>query len=134
MVRDRFKGTMHKDITAFKLLFKGKYLVFLILSIFLFALAFRVTSAVVAALMIIFLITLPFHRNIKMLSIIWYIFLFFSILPVDITFINYPGPPKIVPYIKGLPSRDLMVDARRGEVVLGGCVITGYHPRWVVVW
>lgn len=125
---------MHMDVTAFKLLLKGKYLVYFVLSIFLFAFAFRVTSVVMAALIIIFLITLPFHRNIKMLSIMWYIFLFFSILPVDITFINYPGPPRIVPYVKGLPSRELMEDAQRGEVVLGGCVITGYHPRWVVVW
>lgn len=61
----------------------------------------------------------------------WVVLLFFRI---DISFINRPGPPQILPYVIGLPSKKTMQKARRGEVVLHGCTATLLEPFWVVVW
>ena len=39
----------------------------------------------------------------------------------------------VVPIVYGEPSEELVRRARRGEVVLGGCVITQHSPRWAIV-
>ncbi len=36
----------------------------------------------------------------------------------------------VVPIVYGYPSAELMAAAERGEVKLGGCVITGDDPQW----
>lgn len=61
----------------------------------------------------------------------WLVLLF---VRVDISFINLPGPPRVVPYVIGHPGRETMERARRGEVVLNGCTATLLEPLWVVVW
>lgn len=53
---------------------------------------------------------------------------------VDLSFINLPGPPRITPYIWGLPTRATLEKARRGEVVTHGCVVNGLEPFWIVTW
>ncbi len=62
---------------------------------------------------------------------LWFVLL---VVPVDITFKNVPGRPRFVPYIMGLPNHESVVKVKRGEVVLGGCVITGTEPKYVLVW
>jgi hypothetical protein len=54
--------------------------------------------------------------------------------PIEISMFRRPGPPGVVPLIMGLPGPELRARARRGEVVLGGCITSGHEPRWVVVW
>lgn len=61
----------------------------------------------------------------------WIVLLF---VRIDISVINWPGPPRIVRYVIGLPSRQLVQKAQRGEVVLHGCVATGLEPFWIWVW
>lgn len=61
----------------------------------------------------------------------WIVTLF---VRVDLSFINLSGPPRITPYIWGLPSRATMEKARRGEVVTHGCVVNGLEPFWIVTW
>ena len=56
------------------------------------------------------------------------------VLPIDVTTIDLPGPPRFVPLAMGLPSQQMMQAANRGEMVLGGCVTTGFEPRWLWVW
>ncbi|MCP4351594.1 MAG: hypothetical protein GY795_39520 [Desulfobacterales bacterium] len=72
-----------------------------------------------------------FHRVILTVGTV---FVLASLQPFDISVINVPGSPKIVPYIKGLPSKKTREKAERGEVVLGGCIVTGNHPKWLLVW
>ena len=62
------------------------------------------------------------------------VFLIATLSPVDLSFRAVDGPPRIVPYVMGLPGRVLLEKAARGEVVLGGCVVSGFEPRWVIVW
>ena len=39
------------------------------------------------------------------------------------------GSRDVVPILYGLPGPETMAEAERGEIVLGGCVITGRDPR-----
>lgn len=39
-------------------------------------------------------------------------------------------PSKIVPIVYGLPGPELMEEAERGDIVLGGCCIEEYQPLW----
>lgn len=61
-------------------------------------------------------------------------FLFCSLLPVDVSLETRRGLPKILPVCYGKPDKALLERARRGEVALGGCMVRGYDPFWVVVW
>ena len=53
--------------------------------------------------------------------------------PVDISS-HVAGGPRIVPVVFGYPTHETIDAADRGELLLGGCVVTGLEPRWVVVW
>jgi hypothetical protein len=61
-------------------------------------------------------------------------FLFCSLLRVDVAFTTRAGLPKLLPVCYGRPGKALLNRANRGEVVLGGCLVRGYDPLWVVVW
>ena len=61
-------------------------------------------------------------------------FLVASFVPIDITLQNYPGPPRFVPLILGMPRHDDFASEERGDVVLRGCISRGNDPRWVLVW
>jgi len=36
----------------------------------------------------------------------------------------------VIPIVYGLPGPELQEKAKRGEVILGGCVVTGNEPHW----
>jgi hypothetical protein len=61
-------------------------------------------------------------------------FLFCSLLPVDVSFTTRTGLPRLLPVYYGKSGKQLLDRAHRGEVVLGGCMVRGYDPLWVVVW
>jgi hypothetical protein len=61
-------------------------------------------------------------------------FVVLALLPVDISFKTRAGPPKFLPVIYGYPTKTSREKAARGEAVLGGCLIRGYDPLWVLVW
>ena len=64
----------------------------------------------------------------------WMLTLGASFLPIDITLANSPGPPRFVPLVMGLPTQASIERNRRGEIALGGCMVSGQEPRWVLVW
>jgi len=57
-----------------------------------------------------------------------------AISPVEVALAGRHGYPGIVPVVRGLPGPGALERARRGEVVLAGCVVGGFAPRWVVIW
>jgi hypothetical protein len=61
-------------------------------------------------------------------------FVFFTLLPFDISFRYHSGSPRIMRVVYGLPTRATAQRADRGEILLGGCVVNGYYPIWVLVW
>ncbi len=62
------------------------------------------------------------------------IYVGFTLAPIDVRPQHLFGSPSIVPVVMGYPSSALGERARRGEVWLGGCVVSGTEPKWVVVW
>jgi len=40
------------------------------------------------------------------------------------------GALAVVPIVYGLPPKSLAERARRGEILLGGCVVRGNDPQW----
>jgi hypothetical protein len=54
--------------------------------------------------------------------------------PYDISFMVRPGRPHFVRLVMGLPGPELVREAREGKVLLGGCVVMGFEPRYVWVW
>lgn len=98
-----------------------------------FAVFFK-TSILLLCILGIATLVVPRLSRSRVLVSFWIVMFIVAILPADISFRNRPGPPRFVPYVMGLPGRELTAASRRGEVVLGGCVSTGYEPRWVLVW
>jgi hypothetical protein len=54
--------------------------------------------------------------------------------PVDILPIPKAGLPRLVPLVMGLPRPETVERAKRGEVILGGCIVTGFEPKYYLVW
>ncbi len=95
----------------------------------------RSSSRLTAFVLLVALAISYFHfllssRTIWM-RLIFVSFLIAVFLPIDVSLQNYPGPPRFVPYVMGLTNGDR---ARKGEVMLGGCMVRGNEPRWVWVW
>ena len=57
----------------------------------------------------------------------WLLAILTILLPVDVSLHNAPGPHRFVPLVMGLVVLDsqLMKAAVRGDVLLGGCIVTG---------
>ena len=89
---------------------------------------------------LLFLIILFIHRprfgwRRGLLSLVlWGMFFASSVVPFDLTFINYPGPPRFVRLIVGLPSPEGYLLLMQHEAVLAGCMRQGNEPKWVWVW
>ena len=75
-----------------------------------------------------------FTSKTTLLRWVFVAFLVATFLPIDITNLNYPGPPRFVPLIVGAPSSEDAAREERGEVVLRGCISRGNDPKWVLVW
>jgi hypothetical protein len=84
---------------------------------------------------LILLVVAPRHAFPRRSAVVtWLLFLFATASPIDMSCRSVPGPPRVVPYVTGLPGAELREQAKNGEVVLGGCVVSGFEPRWVFVW
>ena len=82
----------------------------------------------------IFIAAFIFSRNRNAKIIAWFAFFISTLIPLDFTFIDLDGPPKIVPYVMGFPTEEAFAAAERGELVLGSCMVNGLEPKKVVVW
>lgn len=54
--------------------------------------------------------------------------------PVDVSLIRRTGRPHMVPLVMGLPSSEDLEQAKRGEVIIGGCMVSGNEPKYLIVW
>lgn len=57
-----------------------------------------------------------------------------TLAPIDVRPQHWFGAPTIIPVVMGYPSAALGERAKRDEVWLGGCVVSGTEPKLVVVW
>ena len=96
--------------------------------------SFRVTALVL--LLVLIGAYVHFVRTSKtgLMRLVFVGFLIAAFLPIDVTVHNAPGPPRFVPLIMGMPHPEDFAAADRGEAVLGGCIVRGNEPRWMLVW
>jgi hypothetical protein len=96
--------------------------------------SYRATASViflaVIACYIYFLIT----SKTKWLQLASVAFLIATLLPIDVTLQNYPGPPRFVPLVMGTPLEADVARETCGEIMLGGCILRRNAPKWVWVW
>jgi len=57
-----------------------------------------------------------------------------TLSPIDVQPIHRRWPPRVVPLVMGLPTAQTVERAKRGEQVLGGCIVTGGEPKYYLVW
>lgn len=96
--------------------------------------SFRLTALfLLVALVVSYFLFLRSGRA-RLMKLLFVSLLIAVFLPIDVMPVNYPGPPRFVPLIMGMPTRDISARAKRGEVMLGGCIVRGNEPRWVFVW
>ena len=105
--------------------------VLLIASLAVLLYSYRVSAAIM--LFALFACYIHFLLTSKTILLRWVFvsFLVLTFVPVDISFKNYPGPPRFVPLVMGLTDGAAF---QRGEVMLGGCMVRGTEPKWVFVW
>jgi hypothetical protein len=64
----------------------------------------------------------------------WFLWLALTLCPIDVFPVPRFRTPKLVPFVMGLPRRETIEQAKRGEVILGGCIVTGFEPKYYLVW
>lgn len=96
--------------------------------------SYRVTASLLFLVLIVSYIHFVWTSKTKWVRLVFVAFLVAAFVPVDISFRNYPGPPRFVPLILGAPRENDIAREERGEVVLGGCISRGNDPRWLLVW
>jgi hypothetical protein len=57
-----------------------------------------------------------------------------SVSPLELSLHSVPGLPRVVPLVMGTLTEDGLAAEKRGEFVGGGCMVSGFEPRWVVAW
>ena len=108
-------------------------LVVLLVSTFFTLLAFRFVS--LPFLIVAWVLFLRFGRNRLRPSLItWMVWFMVTFSPIDVLPIPKGGPPRLVPLVMGLPTRETAERAKRGEVILGGCIVSGFEPKYYFVW
>ena len=96
--------------------------------------SYRATASVVFLAVVACYIHFIITSKMKWLRLAVVVFWIVAFLPIDISLKNYPGPPRFVPLIMGSPTEEDVARERRGEVILGGCILRGNEPKWVLVW
>jgi len=109
------------------------WLLVLLLSSLFWLLAFRFVSFPVLILAWTFFLRCG-RNDLRPSLMAWAVWLGFSFSPVDVLLIPKGGPPRLVPLVMGLPRPETVERAKRGEVVLGGCLVSGFEPKYYVVW
>jgi hypothetical protein len=96
--------------------------------------SYRLTASFVFLALVLSYFYFLWTSKTKLMRFLFVAFLVASFVPIDITLLNYPGPPRFVPLIVGAPRERAVELERRGEAVLAGCISRGNDPRWVLVW
>src|SRR5947209_7329419 len=63
------------------------------------------------------------RKDLRPSLIAWAVWLLLTFSPIDVLPFPRRWPPRIVPLVMGLPKHATLDRAKRGEVVLGGCLV-----------
>ena len=98
------------------------------------ALAYRFLSAVLGSALVLALASAGFRSRRTILIASICVWIGVSVSPLELSFRCAPGPPHIVRLGMGSLSEAGLAAEKRGELVHGGCMVSGLEPKWVVVW
>jgi hypothetical protein len=73
-------------------------------------------------------------KDLRLSLATWAVWLTLTLSPSDVFPIPKGGPPRLVPLVMGLPRPETGARAKRGEVKLGGRIVSGYEPKYYLVW
>lgn len=73
-------------------------------------------------------------KDLRLLLGTWAVWLALTFSPIDVFPIPRGGTPRLVPLVMGLPRPDTVERAKRGEVILGDCIVSGFEPKYYWVW
>lgn len=96
--------------------------------------SFRITALILLVALIATYVRFLWTGRTRWMKLMLVAFLIATFLPIDVSLQNYPGPPRFVPKLMGMPHPEDFAREERGEVVLGGCIVRGNEPRWILVW
>src|SRR5579864_152373 len=74
------------------------------------------------------------RRDVRPSFATWAVWLVLTFSPIDVLPIPKGGPPRLFPLVMGLPRPETVERAKRGEVILGGCIVSGFEPKYYLVW
>jgi len=104
-----------------------------LLSSFFWLVAFRFVS--LPLLIAGWMLFVKFGRkDLRLPLATWTIWLALTFSPIDVLPIPKRWPPRLAPLIMGLPRPETVERAKRGEVILGGCIASGFEPKYYLVW
>ena len=98
--------------------------------------AFRNLNLVIILLAMFVALVPNIKRKTLLVTVVLVVAIISPLQPYDISFRTWAGSPKFVPFITGLQrDRKLMLEKQeKGELVLGSDIVSGFEPKWVVVW
>ena len=73
-------------------------------------------------------------RDLRASLAFWAVCLLLCFSPIDVLPFPKGGHPRLVPLMMGLPKPETVQRAKRGEVILGGCLVSGFEPKYYLVW
>jgi len=73
-------------------------------------------------------------KDLRLSLATWGVWLALTFSPIDVFPIPKGGSPRLVPLVMGLPRPETVARAKRGEVILGGCMVSGFEPTYYLVW
>jgi hypothetical protein len=105
----------------------------LVLSTFFWLLAFRFIAFPLLVVTWTFFFKFG-SRDLRPSLASWAVYLLLCFSPIDVLPIPKGGHPRLVPLVMGLPRAETLQRAQRGEVILGGCIVSGFEPKYYLVW
>ena len=122
-----------QDNQAGAVIYRIAWFLVLLLSFFFWLIAFRFAS--LPALIFAWILFVKFLRTKLRPSLIaWLVWLALTFSPIDIYPFPKGGRPRLVPLVMGLATPETAQRATRGEVILGGCLVSGFEPKYYLVW
>lgn len=96
--------------------------------------AYRRLSALLFTVVLILSLASGMWRLERYVLVAWVVFLLSTVSPVDVSFRNVAGPPRVLPIIYGDPTERGMERINRGEAVGGSGFYNPYGPKYLLVW
>ena|SRR5687768_6530612 len=95
--------------------------------------SYRFTALVLLVVLVVSYVRFLSTAKTRWMKVIFVGVLVAAFLPIDVWPVNVPGPPRFVPLIMGMPGPEESARAKRGDAILGGCLVSGNEPRWILV-